>query len=533
MAEASSDTSSPEPDLRGRKTEQSQFLSTVIVMEQERRLEELGKFLAVCADEMTGDLAGEAVEEQEKKEKMKIPKLKDNSALAKQTPGSPKRRMSLVERVTVKKDPTFDFLVERATLQKSLMKKRSEIMRMDKAIEAKEQLVKKLEQKLEMEEQLEKQKKKSADAKILFEEMRKSKLELNSAIEKLTDEVESVKSEAAQLEDTLDEYKQSKNILLKMLTPEWHEAHEAENSKAEVLSDRDTQIEPGREPHESAVRQGLESSPGKAPPSTTEPTLSSTHNDTLVSNSKLDSDSSDYEEKLEQYLRDPQQLLDAMMEVKDQILSLASNCTTKNKMLEELEQMMEAASKKTKVDDEQLMLQINDTEDRISKEKKQAANLKMMLQFHHLLKTEDQDAVLDALRVKVTEVYCCCMGKPLASLSTLEKLSSVEYRMTSLLEQMDSMPKGDLKTLRQIRGRERRNRLHEEKRRREMEKRKEREQRCIQRAVGDAKKISGRKLMPRCFPVKQKTEVSNEDNIPSEDDLHAYMFGTEDLDKDH
>ncbi|XP_078031076.1 cilia- and flagella-associated protein 100-like isoform X2 [Epinephelus lanceolatus] len=498
MAEASSDTSSPEPELRGRRTEESQFLSTVIVMEQERRLEELGKFLAACADEMTGDLAGEAVEEQEKKEKMKIPKLKDNSALTK--PGSPKQRMSLVERVTVKKDPTFNFLVERAT-QKSLMKKRSEIMRMDKAIEAKEQHVKKLEQELEMEEQLERQKKKSADARI---------------------------PEAAQLEDTLDEYKQSKNILLKMLTPEWHEAQEAENLKAEVLSDRDTQIEPGREPHESAVSQGLESSPGKAPPSTTEPTLSSAHNDTLVTKSKLDSDSSDYEEKLEQYLRDPQQLLDAMMEVKDQILSLTSNCTTKNKMLEELQQMMEVASKKTK-DDEKLTLQINDTEDRIGKEKKRAANLKMMLQFHDLLKTEDQDATLDALRVKVTEVYRCCVGKPLASLSTLEKLSSVEDRMTSLLEQMESMPKGDLKTLRQIRGRERRNRLHEEKRRREMEKRKEREQRCIQRSVGDAKKISGRKLMPRCFPVKQKIEVSNEDNIPAEDDLHAYMFGTEDL----
>ncbi|XP_078031077.1 uncharacterized protein LOC144466952 isoform X3 [Epinephelus lanceolatus] len=455
MAEASSDTSSPEPELRGRRTEESQFLSTVIVMEQERRLEELGKFLAACADEMTGDLAGEAVEEQEKKEKMKIPKLKDNSALTK--PGSPKQRMSLVERVTVKKDPTFNFLVERAT-QKSLMKKRSEIMRMDKAIEAKEQHVKKLEQELEMEEQLERQKKKSADARIPFEKMSKSKLELNSAIEKLTDEVESVKSEAAQLEDTLDEYKQSKNILLKMLTPEWHEAQEAENLKAEVLSDRDTQIEPGREPHESAVSQGLESSPGKAPPSTTEPTLSSAHNDTLVTKSKLDSDSSDYEEKLEQYLRDPQQLLDAMMEVKDQILSLTSNCTTKNKMLEELQQMMEVASKKTK-DDEKLTLQINDTEDRIGKEKKRAANLKMMLQFHDLLKTEDQDATLDALRVKVTEVYRCCVGKPLASLSTLEKLSSVEDRMTSLLEQMESMPKGDLKTLRQIRGRERRNRF--------------------------------------------------------------------------
>ncbi|KAL7379560.1 hypothetical protein ABVT39_001383 [Epinephelus coioides] len=473
-------------------------------MEQERRLEELGKFLAACADEMTGDLAGEAVEEQEKKEKMKIPKLKDNSALAKQTPGSPKRRMSLVERVTVKKDPTFNFLVERATQKSLIKKKRSEIMRMDKAIEAKEQHVKKLEQELEMEEQHERQKKKSADARIL---------------------------EAAQLEDTLDEYKQSKNILLKMLTPEWHEAQEAENSKTEVLSDRDTQIEPGREPHESAVRQGLESSPGKAPPSTTEPTLSSAHNDTLVTNSKLDSDSSDYEEKLEQYLRDPQQLLDAMMEVKDQILSLTSNCTTKNKMLEELQQMMEVASKKTKVDEEKLTLQINDTEDRIGKEKKRAANLKMMLQFHDLVKTEDQDAMLDALRVKVTEVYRCCVGKPLTSRSTLEKLSSVEYRMTSLLEQMESMPKGDLKTLRQIRDCERRNRLHEEKRRHEMEKRKEREQRCIQRSMGDAKKISGRKLMPRCFPVKQKIEVSNEDNVPAEDDLHAYMFGTEDLEE--
>lgn len=39
---------------------------------------------------------------------------------------------------------------------------------------------------------------------------------------------------------------------------------------------------------------------------------------------------------------------------------------------------------------------------------------------------------------------------------------------------------------------------------------------------------SGKKLMPRCFPVEQKIKVSDEDVIPDEDKLQAYLFTTQD-----
>lgn len=41
---------------------------------------------------------------------------------------------------------------------------------------------------------------------------------------------------------------------------------------------------------------------------------------------------------------------------------------------------------------------------------------------------------------------------------------------------------------------------------------------------------SGRKLMPRCIPVAQKVRVNNVDSIPAEDEIHAYLFTSEDID---
>lgn len=34
--------------------------------------------------------------------------------------------------------------------------------------------------------------------------------------------------------------------------------------------------------------------------------------------------------------------------------------------------------------------------------------------------------------------------------------------------------------------------------------------------------------MPRCMPVAQKAKVSNVDNSPAEDEIHAYLFTAED-----
>lgn len=61
-----------------------------------------------------------------------------------------------------------------------------------------------------------------------------------------------------------------------------------------------------------------------------------------------------------------------------------------------------------------------------------------------------QDTVSDALGVKISEVHRCCVDSRLTYLSTLEKLSSVEYRISLLFQFMESIPKESLETLRLI-----------------------------------------------------------------------------------
>ncbi|XP_044022031.1 cilia- and flagella-associated protein 100-like isoform X2 [Siniperca chuatsi] len=510
MPKEISEMSSPKLELRGRETGQSQLkvpesniMSTETVKAKGHRKEVLRKFLT-----KTENLAGQVVEEG-KQETVKIPQqIKNNTTLSKQTQDSPDLKMSAIKHETIKRDRKRDLLCierQRALLEASLIKSRSHIMKMDKNIAAKEQYLKQLERITErenynLEEFLKRSEEKSVDSRKLFEKESKSKQERNAAIKKLTDEIRTLKSKFAKIEEILNKYRRYKNVLFMLTPPEWHEGKEAEALKAKVTSDRDTQDVQNREPQESAIRQGLErgleSSPGGVLPSTREPMLSTAHSGTLITTSKLDCNSSEHEEKLELYFSDPQQLLDLQTELTEQNLSLIQNSTRGDETLEELRQNIETTLKKMKEDEEKLTL---------------------------------QDVLLDALGMKVTEVYCCCVDGRLTNLSTLEKLSSVEYRMSLQLQLLENIPEESLETLRQIKDSQRRSRLREEKLRLEREKQKERMKKCMQRSLGDTKKIRGRKLMPRCIPVELKSKVSDEDNIPAEDELHAYLFTTEDV----
>uniref|UniRef100_A0A3Q0QVU9 Uncharacterized protein n=1 Tax=Amphilophus citrinellus TaxID=61819 RepID=A0A3Q0QVU9_AMPCI len=109
-----------------------------------------------------------------------------------------------------------------------------------------------------------------------------------------------------------------------------------------------------------------------------------------------------------------------------------------------------------------------------------------------------QDIMLHALARKVTEVYSSCVNNQLTKLSTLGKLSSIERQMFLLQEETDSIPEKTLNELRHSKNSERKDRFVSLK--------------------------SGRKLMPRCFPVKQKIEVVDEDTDLAEDDVHARLF---------
>ncbi|XP_035861621.1 cilia- and flagella-associated protein 100 isoform X1 [Sander lucioperca] len=569
VSETDGAAKSRKPDMkkRRRKTRQSPFKlpdSNSIFLqslnESEDRKEEMRKFLALPIDEKTTHAARmmaklrkelqehveeeEEEEEEEKKveerEKMKnLKEIKSRTVVPKQTPGRHELKMAMMKRENVTKDSKHDFISmerQKAVLELSLMTKRAEILRMDKAIAKEEGQLRQLEKIIErdnltFEEFLRENEKKSVEARTFFEHEAKSKQEKNAQIKRLTAEIGTVKSELGKFEEILIDYKRYEKLLFELSPPEWQEAQKTKGFKADVLTDGDVLDEQNREPEESAIRNGLEekvSSPGGELPSIRETRLSSAHSDTLITTSKLDSDSSEYEHEPELYFTEPQQLLDLVTELTEQNLSLIQNTTRVEETLEELRQSTEATRKKIEEDEEQLTLQINDMNQRIDIEKARGTKLRQKVQLHVSLNKEDQDVMLDALGEKVVEVHCCCVDDRITNLSTLEKLANIENRMSLLLQGIESIPEEHLEMMKKIKDSERRSRQREEKLREQSEKQKERMRRYLERSLADSKKISGRKLMPRCKPVAQKVRVSNVDNSPAEDEMHAYLFTSED-----
>jgi len=60
---------------------------------------------------------------------------------------------------------------------------------------------------------------------------------------------------------------------------------------------------------------------------------------------------------------------------------------------------------------------------------------------------------LDALGVKITEMYRCCVDSHPTDLSTLEKLASIESRVALQFQSLESIPKEKLKIMRLTRRR--------------------------------------------------------------------------------
>nr|XP_046269482.1 coiled-coil domain-containing protein 38-like isoform X3 [Scatophagus argus] len=465
-------------------------MSTVIGKKKEHQKKDLRKFVERNDDKKTKDRPGQVVEEKEKQESMKIPlHKKKNATLPKQSEkAGPCCVMSRIKQDHFKREGELELLAterEGAELEVCLVASRSEIRELDKDIAAKEQRVR--------------------EFAIMFESENSKYEEFLKRIEKNSADART--HEITKNDEILNHYERLENVLFKLSPPEWQETQQAK-----VPSHRVSQDEHNQKPQKSTVSQGLESSPGRA----REPTLSSAPRDPLFTNSTQDGDSSEYE-----------QLVDKMTELMEQVLFLSKISSEVNEMVKDLQKKLKAKLKKMKEEEEKLELPIKDMKDRIDKEKKRAVGLKKKIELHHSIKTANLDATLDALDVKVTEVYRCCVNKQVTNIRLLEKVASVEYRMSLVLQQIESIPEGSLKQLRKIKDSERRSRLCEEKLRQQSERRIEMMQKCMQRYLGDRKKTSGRKLLPRSKPAEQKSKspkVSDEDDNTAEDEFHACLF---------
>ncbi|XP_061541773.1 cilia- and flagella-associated protein 100 [Phycodurus eques] len=413
---------------------------------------------------------------------------------------------------------------QKAVLEISLMTKRSEICKMDKAVVKEERRLKELEKTIEKDTQsfavfLRENEKKSLEAQTFLERETESKQETTADIKKLTSEISTIRSEVADYDDILHEYKRYGELLFKLSPPEWQEAQRAKRLR-KVQVDKNTADERNTEPQDLTVKQDLEDNMARAQPRRS-------------SNPKEhgpDVDRSECEDNPELYFTDPKRLIALMTELTEQNLSLIKNSARAEETLEELKQSMEAIRKRTKKDEELLTRQIDELKKRIGEEKTRASEMKKKVQLHVLLSTEDEDDMMRALGEKVAEVYRCCVDDRLSSPSTLQKLASIEKQMSSLLHCLEDIPKESLEMVQKIKDSERRTRQREEKLKLQREKQIQRMKKYLERSRSDAKKTSGRKLMPRCIPFAQKVNVKTAESAPPDDGFSDYFFTSLDID---
>ncbi|XP_023152802.2 GRIP and coiled-coil domain-containing protein 2-like isoform X2 [Amphiprion ocellaris] len=389
-------------------------------------------------DSLAKELRGVVMEEEEEKEET----MKNTVLLIEHTDDNPEPGNTKISEMDL-----VVFNTQKALTEAQLKKEKSEILKTQKAVTGKNEFIKMLACMYEAEvcsheEFIMDFEKKSADKN--YAEATKAKEELDAVIEKLTDGT--LESEFA--EGVLNKYKSYKNLLFNLLL-----LQEAETSKAKVLINKDDQNEMKSEPQKRVVRKGserdLESSLGQVLPSTKDPTLSSAYSDTVVPDSTLDVNSTEYEE----YFSNPQQLVGLLSDLTDLNLSQNQNSTGEDNILE---QTTELASEKMKELEERLPSLVCNMKDRIVKEQERAVMLGKQVQLHEAVKIQDRD-ILDAVDKKVTEVHLCFVDCWMTDLSITEKLCNAEHRMSLMLQQIESIPEDTFKTLQHINNTEWRN----------------------------------------------------------------------------
>ncbi|XP_043983340.1 cilia- and flagella-associated protein 100-like [Gambusia affinis] len=499
--------------------------------ETENRREEMRKFLALPIEEkathaaraqakLKNELMGVLEEEEEEEDgeeenekKKSLKQIRSKAAFPKETSRTHELKITTAKGEKLTKESRHELLLmerQQAVLELSLMTKRSEILKMEKAVAKEERKLKQLEKLIEMDNQkfeafLRENERKSVEARALFEREEKSKQEKNAAIKELTDEMRTIQSELEKYEDALTGYLKYKDFLFRLSPAEWQDEQKSKDSKTKTSSEQSD----GQEPTETGLER-------KFPPVTA----------TREKTCSLDYDS--LEDKPELYFTDPQQLLDLMSELTEQNLSLIQNSATTGEALAKLRQTVDTTRRKIENKEEKIALQIKELNQKLDKEKARGAKLEQMVQLHVSLSSQDQDEMLDALDKKVTEVYSGCVENRITDLKTLQKVAKIESRVFSLLQSLEGMPVERLAVVKKVKDSEKRSRMREEKLMEQREKQKERMRKYLERSLADSKKISGKKLMPRCMPAVKKVEVADVDNKPAEDDINDYLFGLDD-----
>ncbi|KAM9311677.1 cilia- and flagella-associated protein 100-like [Gastrophryne carolinensis] len=324
----------------------------------------------------------------------------------------------------------------------------------------------------------------------------RARLQLEADIRKVRSEIVSFKSDIAKDEETLKQYKEYADFLYMLSPPEWREAQEktkeerraakkATNTQVVSEGEKSKLMKESCEP--KAIIQSRRFSYRKSSVSGRRPSRRSAAEVSL----ETCIEDKDSDEELELYFTDPQQLIQMIKELEENLFHSLKNLEEEEEHLEVIIQR-ESITKKHMNQKIEKVLQSKETlVNTLAKEKEELEALELkikMFSFGDLTAT-DQDELLSKLTKLIAEVYRSCVGETQATIDPLEMLASIETNVIELEQKLEAAPRELVQAVRMEKNKEMRKRVREEKLRQRELNRAARSYRMMARATAEPPKI--------------------------------------------
>ncbi|XP_051701743.2 coiled-coil domain-containing protein 38 isoform X3 [Oryctolagus cuniculus] len=419
---------------------------------------------------------------------------------------------------------------DRFLLEYALLTKRNTIEKFEKHIATKEGQLVKAEKKLQndamaFEEFLRENDQRSVEALKIAAQETINKLQVTAELKKASMDVQAVKSEIAKTEFLLREYIKYGFFLLKLSPKHWQmqqalKRTQASKSKEEVVlpklltkfSISSNKREGTPDESEGMLLSGegrrSQGKPRKRPTLNPEPKKSSMSNrpESISSEDSLEfflDEDVDFDLEPELYFKEPEELLQVLMELEEQNLTLVQYSQDVDENLEDINKRERMIQEKINSNVDFLLEQKAMLKANCVREEEKAAELELRSRLFSFgeFNSEAQEKLIDSLSKKINQVYRVCIGDAeVGSLNPVQKLVKVESRLVELSDLIESIPKENVEAIERIKQKERRQKLREEKMKEKLKHQEERLKAALERAVAQPKKKLGRRLIYRSKP---------------------------------
>ncbi|CEP00480.1 DUF4200 domain-containing protein [Plasmodiophora brassicae] len=225
------------------------------------------------------------------------------------------------------------------------------------------------------------------------------------------------------------------------------------------------------------------------------------------------------------YFKEPSQLLQIFSALEERNLFLIQNSQETEEALEDLKNKFEETKSQMEANTSALSKNIEQLQTKIELENEKAARLEKRISVN--VGIGKQEAILQELGDKVTEVFTRCGFVPEANPDTLDKLVEIERKLEQLLTQMSVLPKDYIRAAEKRKEADRRDRVRKQKMFEKQHAYEERLAKSVARATKAIPQRKGKKIMFRSPPLKRvKKKATVDDKIKLEQDIMYKKYFT-------